>query len=469
MCVKCIVFNRYIEFCNVLCEIHLTRGHLECSLVFINQVAKLLECEEYCKCVISSIEVQVKSMPTCADGAENQQSGDASVECSSSFSEDSDDSFLSEMAASVKTPPLRRTGTKDHLLSTHPPLCTCLMCVSHVSLLQSVKLALLVCDLAMQRTLEFQAENIIPELNGCAETLLKVLSDANALLNNRIPKCNKVMESIVLSGGNNIHIVSHSKSKPKSQRSNRAGKSTKKTSRKSQDPLSSLLDITRSSSYFCVYADQAKLTADCYLLLLQPDEAITCVESAIERETIPHMDVFSNEKLAHLHYTLGVARVQELENNHPELAKSLWEGGSSSEEKTVGQTIDQENDPLRANLKVSQSKDSEEDPLVTRRPRRGRKAVSKSRTECTTQKPPSSKHLSQVQLSKAATKVVEHFLTAYQLCFPTMPAFLLRDTSRWLTLLLSGNSPDVASHFLALSMNVTLTHQTIYSLGKKIK
>ena len=443
-------------------------------LVFINQIAKLLECEDYCKSVITSIEIQVKSTsPTCGDNVERKASTETVItadESSSAQSDDSDDSFLSELVASVQTPPLSRAGaaqTSNHTLNTHPSFCTCLMCVCHTSLLQNVKLALLVCELATQMALESQGDHVVPNINSCAETILKVLSDASELLNNRIPKCNSVFKSIVIQGGGNVcNTTVHSRPKSKSQRAKKSGKSNEKSSRTGNEPS---LDVTRSSSYFCVSAELTKLTADIYLLLLQPDEAIICIERTLDVEKAARTETFSNEKLAQLHYTLGIARVQQLEISHPELAKSLWEGGSSSKEKSnVQVAVDQENDPRRANLQHGKDV-PEEEILVTRRPRRSRKAISKSKPGSTTQIQPSSKSKLPVQLSQAAMKVVEHFFIAYQMCYPSMPALLLRDITRWLALLLSGDSSDIASHFLALSMNITHTHQTVYSLGKKIK
>lgn len=470
----CIVYfytlDRYIEFCNLLCEIHLTRDHQDCSLVFINQVAKLLECEDYCKEIVSSMEFQLVSTPTLDKGS--QPTADSSPEVRNlTFSDESDDSFLSELAG-ISTPKLRRVGagqTKDNSLTTHPYSCTCLMCVSHTSLLQNVKLALLVCELAMQKVLKCQAESNadVPEFSDCVETILKVLSDANELLNNRISKCNTALKSITFSRGESL--CSASKSIPKS-------KSFKKHTKKNQDSSPPLLDVTKSSPYFCALADLTRLTADCHLLLLQPDEAMAYIEGALRGTKSTGIDTISNEKLAQLHYTLGIAKVQELESDYPELAKSLLEGRSSSvtpsgPDKTRDRGhVGQENEPHLANLQVPQNiEPSEEDPLASKRPRRGKKTTSKSKTGCVSQKVSSSKPLPPIQLSEATSKVGEHFFIAYQMCYPSIPAFLLRDISRWLALLLSSDSPDVANHFLALSMNVSLTHQTIYSLGRKIK
>lgn len=62
---------------------------------------------------------------------------------------------------------------------------------------------------------------------------------------------------------------------------------------------------------------------------------------------------------------------------------------------------------------------------------------------------------------------IEEFMTCYQLCFPVMPTILLRETCLWLSLLLPNT--DHAHHFLSLSQHISLMHQTVLSLGKKLR
>lgn len=65
-------------------------------------------------------------------------------------------------------------------------------------------------------------------------------------------------------------------------------------------------------------------------------------------------------------------------------------------------------------------------------------------------------------------KTVEELMLSYQLCFPAMPAVLLRDTSLWLGTLLE--QPDLAHHFLSLSQQISLTrHRTLLTVGSKIR
>ena len=64
---------------------------------------------------------------------------------------------------------------------------------------------------------------------------------------------------------------------------------------------------------------------------------------------------------------------------------------------------------------------------------------------------------------------VEYFLMAFQLCFPYSSALLLRDTCLWLSSSMAEGSPLLASHFLSLGMQLTLTHQAVYSIGQKLR
>lgn len=62
---------------------------------------------------------------------------------------------------------------------------------------------------------------------------------------------------------------------------------------------------------------------------------------------------------------------------------------------------------------------------------------------------------------------VEHFVMSYQLCFPATPTILLRETCLWLGLLLA--TPNHAHHFLSLSQHISLAHEAVLSLGKKLR
>ena len=64
-------------------------------------------------------------------------------------------------------------------------------------------------------------------------------------------------------------------------------------------------------------------------------------------------------------------------------------------------------------------------------------------------------------------KFLSHFLTAYQLCFPVGPSLLLRDTCQWLCVCLSSTHVELAHHFLSQSVQMSLSHQAVYAMGKK--
>ncbi|KAL5475210.1 hypothetical protein EMCRGX_G027283 [Ephydatia muelleri] len=62
----------------------------------------------------------------------------------------------------------------------------------------------------------------------------------------------------------------------------------------------------------------------------------------------------------------------------------------------------------------------------------------------------------------------EYFLMAFQLCFPFSSVLLLRETCLWLSSCMAEDSPLLAGHFLSLGMQLTLTHQAVYSIGQKL-
>lgn len=71
----------------------------------------------------------------------------------------------------------------------------------------------------------------------------------------------------------------------------------------------------------------------------------------------------------------------------------------------------------------------------------------------------------------------EEFLLSYQLCYPATPTSLLRETCLWLALLpprafgreWEEQGVGLSLHFQALSQHGTLAHQTVLSLGRKIR
>ena len=69
--------------------------------------------------------------------------------------------------------------------------------------------------------------------------------------------------------------------------------------------------------------------------------------------------------------------------------------------------------------------------------------------------------------SVESQQCVEEFMLSYQLCFPVMPTILLRETCLWLALLLTH--PDHAHHFLGLYMHISLVHETVLPIGKKMR
>eukprot|EP00731_Ephydatia_muelleri_P003003 Em0001g3003a len=63
----------------------------------------------------------------------------------------------------------------------------------------------------------------------------------------------------------------------------------------------------------------------------------------------------------------------------------------------------------------------------------------------------------------------EYFLMAFQLCFPFSSVLLLKETCLWLSSCMAEALPLLAGHFLSLGMQLTLTHQAVYSIGQKLR
>lgn len=62
-----------------------------------------------------------------------------------------------------------------------------------------------------------------------------------------------------------------------------------------------------------------------------------------------------------------------------------------------------------------------------------------------------------------------YFLMAFQLCFPFSSVLLLRETCLWLGSCMAETTPLLAAHFLSFGMQLTLTHQAVYSIGQKLR
>ena len=168
-----------------------------------------------------------------------------------------------------------------------------------------------------------------------------------------------------------------------------------------------MLRFTGSSAYIFILLQLSLSQAQIQLQLDNASKALRICEQAIKRLSAAHIQTSSPEfaKLcAWLHLTMGVALVQDCDESKGK--------------------------------------------------RRGRVAKGKKKRHGEASREPIEKSLS-------------HFLMSYQLCYPTASSLLLRDTCQWLCFSLSSTHVHLAHHFLSLSSQVTLSHQAVYTVGKK--
>ena len=167
------------------------------------------------------------------------------------------------------------------------------------------------------------------------------------------------------------------------------------------------LRFTGSSAYFFILLQLSVSQAQTQLQLDNASKALKICEQATKRLSAARIPTSSREfanLYAWLHLTMGVTLVQDVDES-----------------------------------KVK---------------RRGRGAKGKKRKHGEAGREPIEKSLS-------------HFLMSYQLCYPTASSLLLRDTCQWLCVSLSSTHANLAHHFLSLSSQVTLSHQAVYTVGKK--
>ena len=486
-------FSRYTEFLLLLCEVESIKGDYELSSQYCLQAAKLLECDTHCKQLLAT---QDQSTVGGMNSEGQSTVGGATLTDSASYVKMIDyetsldeDSFLDQMAnLDIHTPP---SSPKYHVhsrnvikgvspslpaMELHPQACLCQVCTNPQSLLHTARLVVQCCSVAHMQTkdeLEKEKDSI-----DSSVSLTRVHLVANALVslremvNKRIEKCNKALESISISGAAETTRIDSNKTKTKG--SSRSTKSaSQRTKKSSKSPLtsrseSSRCSIAESAAFQCVLADIAVMKAECSLILERPREAIEELESALlllgqgDNE-----DNCVNKELgvarAWLHYQKGVACVQEVALTRPELAAQLYEE-NVRERGEIKPLLEDSSVATKSKRTRAVRKATTFASSTTRRTRH---TAAKSNTA-------SKGGSRQEAVQNPFSHSLKHFLTCYQLCFPSLPALLTREVCQWVGLLVrgwrgEGGGDEMAAHFVNAGINCTLTHQTIYCLGKKIR
>ena len=187
-----------------------------------------------------------------------------------------------------------------------------------------------------------------------------------------------------------------------------------KRSRKKGAQPQSVLSITDSTAYISLILQLQTHQSQAHLQLNSPEKSLgVCREalSAIQSTGILTSGPAISHALAELHYTMGEACLGEMDSQHPGVTEMLWE----------------------------------------------------SFRDC------GKNFLSSGVIPDVISRALSNFLMSYQYCYPTVPSLLLRDICLWLCVCLSPFHTELASHYLLLSTQMTLSHQAVYAIGKKIR
>ena len=460
--------NRYTEFLLLLAEIESVKGEYDLASQYCLQASRLLECEPSCK--------QLLLTPSTSQGppseGERETVSKSPVKMASSDLFSDDDSFLDQVASlDIHTPPTSPLGSDTmkwtsplHPIELHPQACLCSMCTNPPSLLHKAQLVVQCCSIALSQArdqLEKQCVSVdTPALMSRIYLVSSVLISLKEMVHKRIEKCDRVLEGVGVPEteqadhvtGTSSHVTGgRTNDKLKVNRSSHSAKGAQRRPKKcskttpQSTPEQTNHSIVKSPAFQCILASIVITKSECSILMERPGEAIKEVKSALSLLEEHHMDKELCLALAQLHFQMGVAAVQEVELNVPAVATELWEGKRKMEELDNDSTT-----TSRSRVKSSRKNSN----------RRTKASGTKSSS--------TNKHMCQDSQFSSA---LEHFVTCYQLCFPTLPAILTREVCQWVGLLVRGvgGAEEVVAHFVNAGMNCTLTHQTVYSLGKKIR
>ena len=492
-------FSRYTEFLLLVCEIESVRGEYDLSSQHCLQAASLLEYHTHCKQLLAPQMEQGQSAVEGANSEGQSAVGGATTSDSTSCvrkidyeTSFDDDSFLDQMAnLDIHTPlssPQESTGVIKGIspslpaVELHPQACLCQVCTNPQSLLHTARLVVQSCNVALMQTRDRLEEK---GSTDSSVNLARVHLVADALvslretLSRRIKKCDKALEGVNAARNverSGIMTVGDDgrKEKPRTKNSSRSAGQRAKKSTKSPSifsPQSTRHSVAESAEFQCILARVAVARSECSLILEQPKEAIQELESALSQLRHGDKDDCVVDKelgvaRAWLHYQMGVACVQEVELSKPELSARLYEERMSERDETK-QVVEDDSVATTSRSKRSRTTRKTANSSTSTNTRRTRNTAAKSNS--------ASKGSSrQEALENPFLLALEHFLTCYQLCFPSLPAVLTREVSRWVGLLVrgwrgEGGGAEIVAHFVNAGINCTLTHQTIYCLSKKIR
>ena len=475
--------SRFTEFSLLLSKIESVKGEYELATQYCLQTSKLLESESHCQ--------QLLLMPSTngqrEEGKEITGESKNDVEMADYDSFSDEDSFLDHVAnLDIHTPPSSPRGSAVfikgtpplHGLEVHPKACLCQVCTNPLSLLHTAKLVVQCVDVALWQTRDKMEKasastdevTNVTDLERRVSLLASALVNLKDVVNQRMTKCDKMLEGVSLleySEGQG-HVTGTSGRDGRRKGSSRSTKSapqrkTNKSSKTASKDSSEIhhYSVTKAIEFKCVLADLATAEAECCILLEKPSKAMEVAKSALSQlQGDDHTDKELCLALARLHYQMGVACVQEVELNQPVVAKQLWEECSRKEEVKCEEKEEAQCSTDGGTKSTTRSKSKSSNRRTTTR-----------RTKTTASKK-SAKSVPNLDSVKSPfSQSLEHFLMCYQLCFPNLPSVLMREVCQWVGLLVraAGATQELSAHFINSGINCTLTHQAVYSLGKKIR
>ena len=469
------------------------KGEYELSSQHCLQAATLLECHTQCKQLLATQTMEQGQ--SAAVGGEATTTSD-STSCIRKIVYDTsfdDDSFLDQMAnLDIHTSPslpqdgstIIKGASPPSLpsMELHPGACMCQVCTNPQSALHTARLVVQCSNIALMQIRDGLEKDSNVDL-ARVRLVADVLVSLREVVSKRIEKCDKALETVNTAGGvekrnetggesggggGKERKISKKSSRSAGHRTNKSIKSpsisSSKTDRRS---------VAESADFQRVLASVAVARSESFIILEQPKEAVEELESALSQAQLrqgDYNDICVDKELgvarAWLHYQMGVACVQEVELSRPELSARLYEERGDEtkqlvEDDTVATTTSRSKRSKTAKKTVTTSSSS-----VTTRPRRTRKTAAVKSNHSASSR--------QGARENPFSLALNHFLSCYQLCFPSLPAILTREVSQWVGLLVRGQSgegggAEIAAHFVNTGINCTLMHQTIYCIGKKMR
>ena len=404
-------------------------GSFNLSTIHSTQAAKLLDC----------------ALPDCAGGSkdgEEVSGGTKQRERVRDEAECADVSLISDNSDKASDSSLLQ-GQCSFSPSAHPLKCECTLCSSMISTSQTGRLLALSCSNALDQTLHSMGPWSSQQEKDKAETvvsqLISVLHRGKELVDKRRHRCQALLSS----------HTQHKKELTKKSKSSKRHTAT---------------DSSTCPALTVAQLELSLVIGNCHLAMLQPSQAVDHVSSVLTLLALPlsvkalgkyihHLHPLS-VSLAKAHFTLAVARLQEVELAHPDLAKQLWTNHTLA--------IGKENETPAPEVKRSTRAGK------TRRTR-NTKALSEVNAVTQSTEEKGDKHMKPLPLFPR--EPLDNFVLSYQLGSVLSSFQLVRDSCRWLSVLMSVDSStaSLSPLFLAESMQVSLKHQASLTLGVKIR